>query len=270
MGYKRYGSSDSIPKFNDDNNGEAVSNGILKNSSNKEIYFGIAKPKGSDNFRSLQNSDFSKGIQSNIVGCTATLTSIANKLNIGQIRYNLSENTTGVIRNITFKYNNIDLFTIVQQKKIIRSETYTLNCIYVKNISNPLYAFLVNGNLSGQFTLSGNPLHNTCDGETSFVVCMDTTESLPYNFSGGANVDTLKQKYNYVSSSFYNGRIFFWNHTSISKYDGGSSFSTVTLKLSDQFKLYKKSVNGYTFTIQSDNVYSFSKPDFTATITVTS
>ena len=89
------------------------------------------------------------------------------------------------------------------------TKTYTLNCIYVKNISNPLYAFLVNGNLSGQFTLSGNPLHNTCDGETSFVVCMDTTESLPYNFSGGANVDTLKQKYNYVSSSSYNGRIFF-------------------------------------------------------------
>ena len=99
---------------------------------------------------------------------------------------------------------------------------------------------------------------------------MDTTESLPYNFSSGANVDTLKQKYNYVSSSSYNGRIFFWNHTSISKYDGGSSFSTVTLKLSDQFKLSKKSVNGYTFTIQSDKVYSFSKPDFTATITVKS
>lgn len=125
MGYKRYGNSGSVPTFNDDNNGEAVSNGILKNSSKKEIYFGIAKPKGSDNFRSLQNSDFSKGIQSNIVGCTATLTSIANKLNIGQIRYNLSENTTGAIRNITFKYNNIDLFTIVQQKKIIGSETYT-------------------------------------------------------------------------------------------------------------------------------------------------
>lgn len=45
MGYKRYGNSGSVPTFNDDNNGEAVSNGILKNSSKKEIYFGIKKPK---------------------------------------------------------------------------------------------------------------------------------------------------------------------------------------------------------------------------------
>lgn len=124
MGYKRYGSSSSIPTFNDDNNGEAVSNGILKNSSKKEIYFGIAKPKGSDNFRSLQNSDFTKGLQTKTDGCTATLTSIVNKLNIGQIRYNLSANTTGVIRNITFKYNNIDLFTIKQQSKEVDNNTY--------------------------------------------------------------------------------------------------------------------------------------------------
>lgn len=118
MGYKRYGSSDSAPNFNDDNNGEAVSDGILKNDSKKEIYFGIAKPKKSNNFRNLQNSDFTKGLQSDTVGCTATLTSISNKLTIGQIRYNLSANTTGVIRNIIFKYNNIDLFHITQQSKI--------------------------------------------------------------------------------------------------------------------------------------------------------
>lgn len=53
MGYKRYGSSESIPNFNDDNNGEAVSNGILKNSSKKEIYFGIKKPKTDPDEKSL-------------------------------------------------------------------------------------------------------------------------------------------------------------------------------------------------------------------------
>ena len=37
MGYKRYGNSESVPTFNDDNNGEAVSNDILKNSSKKYI-----------------------------------------------------------------------------------------------------------------------------------------------------------------------------------------------------------------------------------------
>lgn len=154
MGYKRYGSSSSIPTFNDDNNGEAVSNGILKNSSKKEIYFGIAKPKGSDNFRSLQNSDFTKGLQTKTDGCTATLTSIVNKLNIGQIRYNLSANTTGVIRNITFKYNNIDLFTIKQQSKEVDNNTYVYLRYWVFNKSTYENIITSANNTTNQYRFS--------------------------------------------------------------------------------------------------------------------
>lgn len=125
MRYKRYGNSSSVPNFDDNNNGNAVSNGILKNSSGKEIYFGIAKPRKSDNFRDLQSSDFTKGIQSDTDECTATLTVITDKLNIGQIRYNLSANTSGSVRNIVFKYNNIDLFHITQRsQEVVDNNTY--------------------------------------------------------------------------------------------------------------------------------------------------
>ena len=37
MGYKRYGNSGSVPTFNDDNNGEAVLNGILTMCQNDRL-----------------------------------------------------------------------------------------------------------------------------------------------------------------------------------------------------------------------------------------
>ena len=120
MGYKRYGSSQSIPNFNDDNNGEAVSNGILKNSSKKEIYFGIKKPKSAADsdkpWRELTTDDFDTQITSDTDGCSATITQNTNDLTnkTGIIRYTLSKNTTGSARLITFKYNGTELFKINQ------------------------------------------------------------------------------------------------------------------------------------------------------------
>lgn len=128
MGYKRYGSSDSIPTFNDDNKGEAVSNGILKNSSNKEIYFGIKKPKSAADsdkpWRELTTDDFDTQITSETGGCSATITKNNNDTTnkTGIIRYILSKNTTGSTRLITFKYNGTALFQINQTANVI-SET---------------------------------------------------------------------------------------------------------------------------------------------------
>ena len=120
MGYKRYGSSQSIPNFNDDNNGEAVSNGILKNSSKKEIYFGIKKPKSAADsdkpWRELTTDDFDTQITSDTDGCSATITQNTNDLTnkTGIIRYTLSKNTTGSTRLITFNYKGTELFKINQ------------------------------------------------------------------------------------------------------------------------------------------------------------
>ena len=120
MGYKRYGSSQSVPTFNDDNNGEAVSNGILKNSSKKEIYFGIKKSKSAADsdkpWRELTTDDFDTQITSETDGCYATITKNDNDTTnkTGIIRYILSKNTTGSARLITFKYNGTELFKINQ------------------------------------------------------------------------------------------------------------------------------------------------------------
>lgn len=120
MGYKRYGNSESVPTFNDDNNGEAVSNGILKNSSKKEIYFGIKKPKSAADsdkpWRELTTDDFDTQITSETGGCSATITKNDNDTTnkTGIIRYILSKNTTGSARLITFKYNGTELFKINQ------------------------------------------------------------------------------------------------------------------------------------------------------------
>ena len=120
MGYKRYGSSVSIPNFNDDNNGEAVSNGILKNSSKKEIYFGIKKPKTDPDekksWRELTEDDFNIQIESDTDGCYATITKNNNDTTnkTGIITYRLSKNTTGSARLITFNYKGTDLFKINQ------------------------------------------------------------------------------------------------------------------------------------------------------------
>lgn len=120
MGYKRYGSSQSIPNFNDDNNGEAVSNGILKNLSKKEIYFGIKKPKSAADsdkpWRELTTYDFDTQITSDTDGCSATITKNNNDPTnkTGIIRYTLSKNTTGSTRLITFIYKGTELFKINQ------------------------------------------------------------------------------------------------------------------------------------------------------------
>lgn len=122
MGYKRYGSSNSIPTFNDDNNGEAVSNGILKNSSNKEIYFGIKKPKSAADsdkpWRGLTTDDFDTQITSETDGCYATITKNDNDTTnkTGIIRYILSKNTTDSTRLIAFKYKDTVLFKINQDR----------------------------------------------------------------------------------------------------------------------------------------------------------
>ena len=120
MGYKRYGSSQSIPNFNDDNNGEAVSNCILKNSSKKEIYFGIKKPKSAADsdkpWRELTTDDFDTQITSDTDGCSATITKNNNDPTnkTGIITYTLSKNTTGSTRLITFNYKGTELFKINQ------------------------------------------------------------------------------------------------------------------------------------------------------------
>ena len=120
MGYERYGSSQSIPNFNDDNNGEAVSNGILKNSSKKEIYFGIKKSKSAADsdkpWRELTTDDFDTQITSDTDGCSATITKNNNDTTnkTGIIRYTLSKNTTGSTRLITFNYKGTEIFKINQ------------------------------------------------------------------------------------------------------------------------------------------------------------
>ena len=120
MGYKRYGNSGSVPTFNDDNNGEAVSNGILKNSSKKEIYFGIKKPKSAADsdkpWRELTTDDFDTQITSETDGCSATITKNNNDPTnkTGIIRYTLSKNTSGNSRVITFIYKGTELFQINQ------------------------------------------------------------------------------------------------------------------------------------------------------------
>ena len=132
MGYKRYGNSGSVPTFNDDNNGEAVSNGILKNSSKKEIYFGIKKPKSAADsdkpWRELTTDDFDTQITSETDGCSATITKNNNDPTnkTGIIRYTLSKNTTGSSRLITFKYNGTELFKINQARSTEPQDTEIL------------------------------------------------------------------------------------------------------------------------------------------------
>lgn len=155
MGYKRYGSSESIPNFNDDNNGEAVSNGILKNSLKKEIYFGIKKPKTDPDekksWRELTEDDFNIQIESDTDGCYATITKNNNDTTnkTGIITYRLSKNTTGSARLITFNYKGTELFKInqVDTNTLIYNSEYVYVCS-VGNISNPpnkiwLFAILI-------------------------------------------------------------------------------------------------------------------------------
>lgn len=168
MGYKRYGSSQSIPNFNDDNNGEAVSNGILKNSSKKEIYFGIKKPKSAADsdkpWRELTTDDFDTQITSDTDGCSATITKNNNDPTnkTGIIRYTLSKNTTGSTRLITFKYNGTVLFQINQSPKALEyNSEYVYVCTVSKISNNPnkiwLFAILTeNGGVPNKSDLLNN------------------------------------------------------------------------------------------------------------------
>lgn len=124
MGYKRYSNNTFIV----DNN--TSTSGTLKKSDDKIIYFGIAKPKGSNTFRNLNQTDIDKGIQSDTDGCSAIITYTSSKSNVGLINYTLSQNTSGADRTIIFKYNNIDLFHILQ-KYNGDNLTYKADNIYI-------------------------------------------------------------------------------------------------------------------------------------------
>lgn len=121
MKYKIYGSSESVPTFNDDNNGEVVSNSILKNSLNKEIYFGLKDDN--DNYDgNLTESSYT--LTSTIDGCSATISNIDSTKTAGIIKYTLSKNTTGSTRLITFKYKGTTLFEINQAAGPVDNNTY--------------------------------------------------------------------------------------------------------------------------------------------------
>lgn len=119
MGYKRYGSSISIPQFEEEE-GEAVSSELSQRSPSKTIYFGIKKPKtdsdSNRSWRELTSADFNIQITSDTTGCSATIkkntTDTTNKTGI--ITYTLSKNSTGSQRLITFKYKDTELFKILQ------------------------------------------------------------------------------------------------------------------------------------------------------------
>lgn len=89
--------------------GDAVSNSILKNSLNKEIYFGLKDDN--DNYDgNLTESSYT--LTSTIDGCSATISNIDSTKTAGIIKYTLSKNTTGSTRLITFKYKDTELFKI--------------------------------------------------------------------------------------------------------------------------------------------------------------
>ena len=119
MGYKRYGSSTSVPAF-DEGEYEAVTAKLQDMNTAKIIYFGIKKPKSAADsdkpWRELTTDDFDTQITSDTDGCSATITQNTNDLTnkTGIITYTLSKNTTGSARLITFKYNGTVLFKINQ------------------------------------------------------------------------------------------------------------------------------------------------------------
>lgn len=119
MGYKRYGSSTSVPTF-DEGEYEAVTAKLQDMNTAKIIYFGIKKPKSAADsdkpWRELTTDDFDTQITSDTDGCSATITQNTNDLTnkTGIITYTLSKNTTGSARLITFKYNGTVLFKINQ------------------------------------------------------------------------------------------------------------------------------------------------------------
>ncbi len=135
MGYKRYGSSISIPQFEEEE-GEGVSRELSQRSPSKTIYFGIKKPKADSDsnrpWRELTSADFNIQITSDTSGCSATIkkntTDDTNKTGI--ITYTLSKNSTGSQRLITFKYKDTVLFKILQDPSEEDNNTYVYLCEY--------------------------------------------------------------------------------------------------------------------------------------------
>lgn len=129
MGYKRYGSSTNVPNF-DEEEYEAVTAQLQDRQTTKHIYFGIKKPKtdpdGKKSWRELTEDDFNTQIESDTVGCSATITKNNNDTTnkTGIITYRLSANTTGSSRVIKFNYKGTKLFTITQDPGAEDNNTY--------------------------------------------------------------------------------------------------------------------------------------------------
>lgn len=129
MGYKRYGSRENIPNF-DEEEYEAVSSQLSDRQTSKHIYFGIKKPKtdpdDKKSWRELAENDFNIQIKSDTDGCSATITKNDNDTTnkTGIITYRLSKNTTGSSRVITFNYKGTTLFTITQDAGPVDNNTY--------------------------------------------------------------------------------------------------------------------------------------------------
>lgn len=140
MGYKRYGSSTSVPTF-DEGEYEAVTAKLQDMNTAKIIYFGIKKPKSAADsdkpWRELTTDDFDTQITSDTDGCSATITQNTNDLTnkTGIITYTLSKNTTGSARLITFNYKGTTLFTITQDAGPVDNNTYVYLRYWVFNKS---------------------------------------------------------------------------------------------------------------------------------------
>lgn len=128
MGYKRYGSSTSVPNFDEES--ESVTAKLQNRKTSKLIYFGIKKPKtdpdANKSWRELTSTDFSTQITSETDGCSATITKNNNDPTnkTGIITYTLSKNTTGSSRSITFNYKGTPLFKIIQNVGATDNNTY--------------------------------------------------------------------------------------------------------------------------------------------------
>lgn len=144
MGYKRYGSRENIPNF-DEEEYEAVSSQLSDRQTSKHIYFGIKKPKtdpdDKKSWRELAENDFNIQIKSDTDGCSATITKNDNDTTnkTGIITYRLSKNTTGSSRVITFNYKGTTLFTITQDGNL--EESTNVYIIY----------FICSYNLNGSY-----------------------------------------------------------------------------------------------------------------------
>lgn len=140
MGYKRYGSSASVPNF-DEKESESVTAQLQNTNKTKLIYFGIKKPKTDPDankpWRELTSTDFSTQITSDTDGCSATITKNNNDTSnkTGIITYTLSKNTTGSSRVIKFNYKGTPLFKITQAVGTTDNNTYVYLRYWVFNKS---------------------------------------------------------------------------------------------------------------------------------------